>query len=201
LGIKPNERRYLPNVRITLDADWSCNIEQSFRDDISGGFDMEASHLSDPQRLDTLLLALSVAVLWIYEIGERVLRDEQRREIDPAYKRQLSVFRLGWRRLRRPMSCAESPVCTLQLTSCNCNAPTAAQQGAHPTAYSLRSFVRASLRRSGFWLGVSRAASIVRDELRDESSLQNGYDLGAAARRRLRGRVRRHAVLSVSGLC
>lgn len=154
LGIKPNERRYLPNVRITLDADWTCNlaitwtratptcpselcvvmtnlhpsgwvlrhylkrmhIEQSFRDDKSGGFDMEASHLSDPKRLDTLLLALSVAVLWIYEIGERVLRDEQRREIDPAYKRQLSVFQLGWRRLRRLMSCAEPPVCTLKLT-------------------------------------------------------------------------------------
>jgi hypothetical protein len=92
------------------------HIEQSFRDDKSGGFDMEASHLSDPKRLDTLLLALSVAVLWIYEIGERVLRDEQRREIDPAYRRQLSVFQLGWRRLRRLMSCAEPPVCTLQLT-------------------------------------------------------------------------------------
>jgi hypothetical protein len=26
LGIKPNERWYLPNVRITLDADWSCNL-------------------------------------------------------------------------------------------------------------------------------------------------------------------------------
>jgi hypothetical protein len=39
------------------------HIEESFRDDKSGGFDLETSHLIDPKRLDTLLLALSVAVL------------------------------------------------------------------------------------------------------------------------------------------
>jgi hypothetical protein len=39
------------------------HVEESFRDDKSGGFDLHASHLTDPKRLDTLLLALSVAVL------------------------------------------------------------------------------------------------------------------------------------------
>jgi hypothetical protein len=153
LNIKKGERRYLPNVRITLDADWICNlaiiwsratpsypselcvvmtnlppsgwvlrhylkrmhIEESFRDDKSGGFDLEASHLSDPKRLDALLLAMSVAVVWIYELGEQVLRDGRRAEIDPAYKRQLSVFQLGWRLLRRLISCTEPPLCTLQI--------------------------------------------------------------------------------------
>jgi Transposase DDE domain len=153
LGIRPGERRYLPNVRVTLEADWLCNlaiswtratarypaelcvvmtnlrpsgwvlrhylkrmhIEESFRDDKSGGFDLEASHLTDSKRLDTLLLALSVAVLWIYELGEQVLREERRAEVDPAYKRQLSVFQLGWRFLRRLISCATPPLCTLQL--------------------------------------------------------------------------------------
>jgi hypothetical protein len=153
LGIKNGERRYLPNVRVTLEADWLCNlaitwtratptcpaelcvlmtnlrpsgwvlrhylkrmhIEESFRDDKSGGFDLHASHLTDPKRLDTLLLALSVAVLWIYELGEQVLRDDRRAEVDPAYKRQLSVFQLGWRLLRRLISCATPPPCTLRL--------------------------------------------------------------------------------------
>ena len=153
LGIKVGERRYLPNVHVTLEADWLCNvaitwtratpmcpaelcvvmtnlppsgwvlrhylkrmhIEESFRDDKSGGFDLEASHLTDPKRLDTLLLALSVAVLWIYELGEQVLRDERRQEVDPAYKRQLSVFQLGWRFLRRCISCATPPPCTFQI--------------------------------------------------------------------------------------
>jgi hypothetical protein len=153
LGVKPGERRYLPNVRVTLEADWICNlaitwtratatcpaelcvvmtnlrpsgwvlrhylkrmhIEESFRDDKSGGFYLEASHLTDPKRLDTLLLALSVAVLWVYELGEQVLRDERRSEVDPAYKRQLSIFQLGWRFLRRLISCVVPPACTLQL--------------------------------------------------------------------------------------
>jgi Transposase DDE domain len=154
LGIKKGERRYLPNVRVTLEADWLCNlaitwtratptcpaelcvvmtnldpsgwvlrhylkrmhIEESFRDDKSGGFSLEASHLTDPKRLDTLLLALSVAVLWVYELGEQVLREDRRSEVDPAYKRQLSVFQLGWRLLRRLISCIAPPPCTLRLT-------------------------------------------------------------------------------------
>lgn len=153
LGIKKGEKRYLPNVRITLEADWTCNlaitwtratktcpaelcvvmtnrypdgwvlrhyvkrmhIEESFRDDKSGGFDLHASRLRDTKRLDTLLLAIAVAILWIYELGEQVLRDKCRPEIDPAYKRQLSVFQLGWRLLHRLISCSEPPKCTLRL--------------------------------------------------------------------------------------
>ena len=71
--------------------------------------------MTDPKRLDTLLLALAVAVLWIYELGEQVLRENRRKEIDPAYQRQLSVFQLGWRLLRRLISCAAPPACTLRL--------------------------------------------------------------------------------------
>lgn len=152
LGVKPGERRYLFNVRITQDADWKCHlaitwtratqtcpaelcvlmtnlepsgwvlrhylkrmhIEESFRDDKSGGFELHHSHLTDPHRLDMLLLAVAVAVLWIYELGEHVLRKE-RRTIDPAYRRQLSVFQLGWRYLRRCVSCKTPPTCTLRL--------------------------------------------------------------------------------------
>jgi hypothetical protein len=90
------------------------HIEESFRDDKSGGFDLHHSHLSDPHRLEMLLLAVAVAVLWIYELGEHVLGKE-RRTIDPAYKRQLSVFQLGWRYLQRCLSCKTPPPCTLRL--------------------------------------------------------------------------------------
>jgi hypothetical protein len=144
LGIKRGMRRYLPRVRLTLEAHWQCNlaitwtratakcpaelcvvmtnlhadrwvlrhylkrmqIAESFRDDKSGGFDLDASRLTDPKRLDALLLALAIAVLWMYELGEKVLSDKQRRTIDPGYKRQLSVFQLGWRQLHRALSCS-----------------------------------------------------------------------------------------------
>ncbi len=94
------------------------HIEQSFRDDKSGSFDLAATKLTDPERLNHLLLALAVAVLWIYDIGEQVLRADERQEIDPAHRRQLSVFQIGWRKLRRWLSCHSStlPCLTLRLS-------------------------------------------------------------------------------------
>jgi DDE family transposase len=77
------------------------HIEESFRDDKSGSFDLNATHLSDADRLDHLLLAIAVAMLWIHERGERVIRSGRRADIDPAYKRQQSIFTIGWRALRR----------------------------------------------------------------------------------------------------
>jgi len=63
------------------------------------------------------LLAIAVAVLWIYELGEQVLREGKCTDIDPAYERQLSVFQLGWRALRRGISCTGVPACT---SVCKC---------------------------------------------------------------------------------
>lgn len=91
------------------------HIEQSFRDDKSGGFDLAATKLQDAERLNHLLLAVAVAVLWIYEIGASVIRAQERSEIDPAYKRQLSIFQIGWRKLHRAISCLNIPPCTLHL--------------------------------------------------------------------------------------
>ncbi len=85
------------------------HIEECFRDDKSGGFDLDASHLRAAQRRDRLLLVITVATLWIYELGEQLLRDERRGEIDPGYHRQLSVFQLGWRWLRRALSLVDLP--------------------------------------------------------------------------------------------
>lgn len=153
LRIKPGQRRYLPRVRLTREADWECNlaitwtratakcpaelcvvmtnlhadgwvlrhylkrmhIEQSFRDEKSGGFDLDSSRLTDPKRLDALLLALAIAVLWVYELGEKILTEKQRRTIDGGYKRQLSVFQLGWRQLHRALSCSLPLVFNLAL--------------------------------------------------------------------------------------
>ena len=93
------------------------HIEESFRDDKSGSFNLQATKLTDPERLNRLLLAIAVAVLWIYEIGEHTLRTKQRKQIDPAHLRQLSVFQIGWRKLRRWISCHCStlPPLTLRL--------------------------------------------------------------------------------------
>ena len=82
------------------------DIEQSFRDDQSGGFDMEHTHLLQPAQLERMLLALSIATLWCHEVGEYVLAggEDRRREIDPGHHRELSLFQLGLRWLQRCVS-------------------------------------------------------------------------------------------------
>jgi hypothetical protein len=77
-----------------------------FRDDQSGGFDMEHTQLQHPERLERLLLALALATLWCHEIGEYVLArgEAYRREIDAGTARELSLFQLGLRWLKRCVS-------------------------------------------------------------------------------------------------
>ncbi|HLF26226.1 MAG TPA: transposase, partial [Anaerolineae bacterium] len=84
------------------------SIEQSFRDDKSGGFDLEHTRLQHADRLERLLLAMAVATLWCHELGELVLAhgETARRQIDPGPTRELSLFQLGLRWLKRCVSTA-----------------------------------------------------------------------------------------------
>jgi hypothetical protein len=88
--------------------EYSCrmSIEQSFRDDKSGGFDMEHTRLQHAERIDHLLLAIAIATLWCHELGEFVLKQGEvsRCLVDPAYKRTLSLFQLGLRWLKRTLA-------------------------------------------------------------------------------------------------
>ena len=79
------------------------SIEQSFRDDKSSGFDLGHTRLQHAQRIDHLLLALSIATLWCHELGEFVLQhgESTRCSVDPSHERTLSLFQLGLRWLKR----------------------------------------------------------------------------------------------------
>lgn len=87
---------------------YRLSIEQSFRDDQSGGFDFAHTHLQYPEYLERLLLALAIATLGCHELGVEVLHsgDALRREIDPGTERELSVFQLGLRWLKRCLATA-----------------------------------------------------------------------------------------------
>jgi len=87
---------------------WRMDIEQSFRDDKSGGFDLAHTRLQHAERLERLLLAVAIATLWCHELGEQVLAQGEacRREIDPGHERELSLFQLGLRWLKRCISVA-----------------------------------------------------------------------------------------------
>lgn len=89
------------------------HIEESFRDDKSGCCQLQQSKLRDPKRLDHLLLAYAVVTLWTHQLGQQTWHSKQRKEIDPAAKRQLSIFQIGWRKLQRAISCGHIPSFTL----------------------------------------------------------------------------------------
>jgi len=83
-------------------------IEQSFRDDKSGGFDLEHTRLQHAKRIDHLLLSVAIATLWCHELGEFVLKqgNDARCQVDPSRTRTLSLFQLGLRWLKRFLATA-----------------------------------------------------------------------------------------------
>ena len=87
---------------------YRMSIEQSFRDDKSGGFNMAHIQLQHADRIERLLLAMAIATLWCHELGEHVLRQGEgaRRLIDPGPTRELSLFQLGLRWLKRALAVA-----------------------------------------------------------------------------------------------
>lgn len=92
-------------------------IEESFRDDQSGGFDLEHTRLKDPARLERLLLALAIVTLWCHELGEQVIQDQSLQdELDPGGKdRELSIFQLGLRFIKRCIAIALERLPNLKL--------------------------------------------------------------------------------------
>jgi hypothetical protein len=84
------------------------SIEQSFRDDKSGGFDLEHTRLQHAKRVDRLLLAVAIATLGCHELGEFVLKqgEDSRCQVDPSHTRTLSLFQLGLRWLKRFLATA-----------------------------------------------------------------------------------------------
>lgn len=76
-------------------------IEEMFGDLKGNGFDLESTHLQAPDKLSRLTFAVFVLYLSLVALGTRVLRRGQRPLVDRRERRDLSVFRLGWRMFQR----------------------------------------------------------------------------------------------------
>ncbi len=102
ISSKPANRARLSEYGVRM------QIEESFRDDKSGGFDLDNCRLLHADRLSRLLLAEAIATLWCHELGARCINggDTMRRIIDPAWRRELSIFQLGLRWFRRCLDIA-----------------------------------------------------------------------------------------------
>ena len=72
-------------------------IEEAFRDEKSGGFDLEESRIRDAQKLERLILVIAVASIVAVSEGVSVILEERREEVDPHWKQGLSYFQIGLR--------------------------------------------------------------------------------------------------------
>lgn len=70
-------------------------IETFFSDEKSRGFYLHKSHLSDPERLSTLMIAACLAYLWIIHLGLVALRQAWVKVIHRTDRCDWSLFRLG----------------------------------------------------------------------------------------------------------
>jgi len=87
-------------------------IEEMFGDFKRHGFDLEATHLRDADRISRLVWGVCVAFVWLITVGSWVVKRGFRHLIDCKCRRDKSYFRLGWdwidrcRRLGHPI-----PIC------------------------------------------------------------------------------------------
>jgi len=83
-------------------CDWyrkRMHIETFFSDQKSRGFQLDRSHLSDPERVQRLMFAACLAYLWVIYLGTVVQQDEWLPVIHRSNRCDLSLFQLGLRLL------------------------------------------------------------------------------------------------------
>ncbi len=86
-----------------------AQIETFFSDQKSRGFRLDRSHLHDPQRVARLLIATTLAYLWVIYLGVLARRAGDRKRFVRTDRADLSLFSLGLRfvayclRHRRPL--------------------------------------------------------------------------------------------------
>jgi hypothetical protein len=79
-------------------------IETFFSDQKSRGFNIQKSHLDDPQRLSRLLIASCLAYIWIVYLGSLCQEEGWQHIIHRKKRCDLSLFRLGLQLLEHFMN-------------------------------------------------------------------------------------------------
>lgn len=86
-------------------------IETFFSDQKSRGFNLQRSHLADPERVARFLMATCLAYIWIIYLGVELKNDPKlMRHLHRADRCDFSLFQLGLRLLKH-LLLEESPLC------------------------------------------------------------------------------------------
>jgi hypothetical protein len=75
-------------------------VEESFLDLKSNGFNLEASRLRDTFALSQLCGVMALTTLFLVLQGTQVVDSGQRRRVDPHWHRGMSYFKIGWNWIR-----------------------------------------------------------------------------------------------------
>lgn len=102
----PDERWFVASDELTNLSTLSeyalrFDIEETFLDEKSGGFQLESSELACQEAIERLVLILALATLHFLSTGVQVVQANLRRWVDPHWDRGLSYFKIGWRWLRQ----------------------------------------------------------------------------------------------------
>jgi hypothetical protein len=75
-------------------------VEESFLDLKSNGFNLEASRLRDKFALSQLCGVLALTMLFLVLQGVQVVASGQRRQVDAHWNRGMSYLKIGWNWIR-----------------------------------------------------------------------------------------------------
>ena len=92
-------------------------IEESFLDDKSNGFQLESSLIRHAGALHRLCFLLAVTTLYLVAQGTQVVADGKRRWVDPHWYRGNSYFRIGWQWLNHALAKGWSLIQRMTLSS------------------------------------------------------------------------------------
>jgi hypothetical protein len=84
-------------------------IETLFGNCKSRGFGLARTHLTDPEHIDRLILAIAIATCMTLGLGTHLVLSQQTARVDRADRRDLSLLQIGWRWLRRLLALDRLP--------------------------------------------------------------------------------------------
>ena len=88
---EPTEVQSLQEYGLRLD------IEESFLDDKSNGFQLESSLIRSSEAMERWCFVLAMTTLYLVSLGTDVVQQGQRRWVDPHWLRGLSYWKMGWK--------------------------------------------------------------------------------------------------------
>jgi hypothetical protein len=110
----------IASIEDFMDYSQRFGIEEGFRDEKSGGFNLEESDLEDIVALDRIILIIAVATLVILHEGLEVIEAEKVREVDGHWEQGLSCFQIGWRWILKQLGRAVMALkCGIELKQAN----------------------------------------------------------------------------------